>query len=59
MLAAHGGVGGGHATMARAVLRLEGEWEGFDNITEQEATERILTHLVAKNAEVGAARTQR
>jgi len=61
MLAARGGVGGGHASMARAVLRLEGDWEGIENTTEQEATDRILAHLsaLADYTEVGAARTQR
>ena len=45
MLAAHGGVGGGHPTMARAVLRLEGAWEGFEHLSHEEATQRILDEL--------------
>ena len=45
MLAAHGGVGGGHATMARAVLRLEDAWEGIDRDPPGTAAERILAHI--------------
>ena len=49
-LAARGGNGGGHDTMARAVLPLEGEWEKFTS-EDVAATSKALLELLSAELE--------